>query len=228
MKKSIFILAAVALLAMVSCNNKAKENQNQESAATVALSVDDILAKGDSLVGKTVTVEGVCTHICKHGGKKLFMMGTDDTKMLRAEACELGSFPAEVVNSLVSVTGTLEEDRIDEATIQRMEEQYKNQSGEKHGDGEAGCESEKKAAGQAVVAQHAEVRLGFDCVNNAGGGAELHVGHRQGNDALGGLIALGVLHDAVLSGAADGRIAVNNRFKIVFHRAFSFSKSIYG
>ena len=64
------------------------------------------------------------------------MMGTDDTKMLRAEACELGSFPAEVVNSLVSVTGTLEEDRIDEATIQRMEEQYKNQSGEKHGDGE--------------------------------------------------------------------------------------------
>ena len=34
MKKSIFILAAVALLAMVSCNNKAKENQNQESAAT--------------------------------------------------------------------------------------------------------------------------------------------------------------------------------------------------
>ena len=137
MKKSIFILAAVALLAMVSCNNKAKENQNQESAATVALSVDDILAKGDSLVGKTVTVEGVCTHICKHGGKKLFMMGTDDTKMLRAEACELGSFPAEVVNSLVSVTGTLEEDRIDEATIQRMEEQYKNQSGEKHGDGEA-------------------------------------------------------------------------------------------
>ena len=144
MKKSIFILAAVALLAMVSCNNKAKENQNQESAATVALSVDDILAKGDSLVGKTVTVEGVCTHICKHGGKKLF-------KMLRAEACELGSFPAEVVNSLVSVTGTLEEDRIDEATIQRMEEQYKNQSGEKHGDGEAGCESEKKAAGQADI-----------------------------------------------------------------------------
>ena len=141
MKKSIFILAAVALLAMVSCNNKAKENQNQESAATVALSVDDILAKGDSLVGKTVTVEGVCTHICKHGGKKLFMMGTDYSKMMRAEACELGSFPAEVVNSLVSVTGTLEEDSIDEATIQRMEEQYKNQSGEKHGDGEAVCES---------------------------------------------------------------------------------------
>ena len=132
MKKSIFILAAVALLAMVSCNNKAQENQNQESAATVALSVDDILAKGDSLVGKTVTVEGVCTHICKHGGKKLFMMGTDDTKMLRAEACELGSFPAEVVNSLVSVTGTLEEDRIDEATIQRMQEKYKIQSGEKN------------------------------------------------------------------------------------------------
>ena len=44
-----------------------------------------------------------------------------------------------------------EEDRINEATIQRMEEQYKNQSGEKHGDGEAGCESEKKAAGQADI-----------------------------------------------------------------------------
>ena len=93
MKKSIFILAAVALLAMVSCNDKAKENQNQESAATVALSVDDILAEGDSLVGKTVTVEGVCTHICKHGGKKTLHDGNRRHQNVACRGLRTGQLP---------------------------------------------------------------------------------------------------------------------------------------
>ena len=80
------------------------------------MEVDNLLADAEKLTGGKVTVEGVCTHICRHGGRKIFLMGTDDTQVIRIEAGEkIGSFKPECVNNVVRVTGTLVEDRIDEA-----------------------------------------------------------------------------------------------------------------
>ena len=39
----------------------------------------------------TVTVEGLCSHLCSHGGRKAFLAGTDTTVILRCEAtAEMG------------------------------------------------------------------------------------------------------------------------------------------
>lgn len=55
-----------------------------------------------SLTGKTFTTEALCTHICAHGGGKIFLMGSDDTKTIRVEAgTKIGSFKPETVNNLV-------------------------------------------------------------------------------------------------------------------------------
>lgn len=52
-------------------------------------------------------VKGVCTHICRHGGRKIFRMGTDDTQVIRIEAgVKIGVFKPECVNNLVRVTST--------------------------------------------------------------------------------------------------------------------------
>ena len=72
------------------------------------MEVDNLLADAEKLTGGKVTVEGVCTHICRHGGRKIFLMGTDDTQVIRIEAGEkIGSFKPECVNNVVRVTGTL-------------------------------------------------------------------------------------------------------------------------
>ena len=42
-------------------------------------------------------------------------MGSDDTHVIRGEAGTLGAFDPKCVNSIVRVTGTLKEQRIDEA-----------------------------------------------------------------------------------------------------------------
>ena len=85
------------------------------------MEVDNLLADAEKLTGGKVTVEGVCTHICRHGGRKIFLMGTDDTQVIRIEAGEkIGSFKPECVNNVVRVTGTLVEDRIDEAYLCRV------------------------------------------------------------------------------------------------------------
>ena len=138
-------------LGLASCgddNNTSKEQASAEEVAPAALEVDQVLADPDSLVGDTIEIEGICTHICKHGGGKIFLMGSDDTKTLRVEAGEsIGSFPQETVNSIVRVTGVLVEDRIDEDYLAQWEAQIADQA--KEAQGEGGCAADMKANAEA-------------------------------------------------------------------------------
>ena len=138
-------------LGLASCgddSNKSKEQASAEEVTTAALEVDQVLADPDSLVGDTIEIEGICTHICKHGGGKIFLMGSDDTKTLRVEAGEsIGSFPQETVNSIVRVTGVLVEDRIDEDYLAQWEAQIADQA--KEAQGEGGCAADMKANAEA-------------------------------------------------------------------------------
>lgn len=150
--KSLIMMAAAALV-MVSCggNNtkKATENTAEATEAVVAVEIDALLADGEAMSGQQVEIEGVCTHICSHGASKIFLMGSDDTKTIRVEAAELGSFDQKCVNSIVNVKGLLREERIDEAYLQRWEQRVAEQTAEEHGEeGEGGCSTEKAARGE--------------------------------------------------------------------------------
>lgn len=160
--KTKFMVAATLLAALVtitSCGNSNKQSQpeNVEQTASAALSIDNLLADADSLVDQKVTIEGVCTHTCKHGATKMFLMGSDDTKTIRVEAGALGSFDTKCINSIVTVTGTLKEQRIDEAYLQNWEARLKAQTEESHGETAAGCDSEKKARGETANTPEARI-----------------------------------------------------------------------
>lgn len=152
MKKHFVLIALVGVLTLSGCNEK-KSGDNKidtetmasaQAVGTQALTVDQVLARADSLVGQEIMVEAVCTHICKHGGKKVFLMGSDDTKSLRVEAGEtIGSFKQEVMNSLVTIIGTLEEDRIDEAYLTQWENELVTADAEAHEEGS--CTAEQMA-----------------------------------------------------------------------------------
>lgn len=147
------VLAAALTLSLAACGNKQKttEATTTETATGSALEIDSLLANAETLAGKEVTIEGVCTHACKHGATKIFLMGSDDTQTIRVEAGKLGAFDTKCIGSLVEVKGTLVEQRIDEAYLQQWEAQAKAQGGDKHGEsGEAGCDSEKKARGETA------------------------------------------------------------------------------
>ncbi len=92
------------------------------------LEVDDLLLGADSLVGKTVTLEGSAP--TRHGARKIFLMGSDDTQTIRVESGELGSFDPQCVNRIVRVTGRVDEERIDEAYLANWEAQVKAQTAE--------------------------------------------------------------------------------------------------
>ena len=142
-------LFVAACFTMTSCGGGKKQAQNAEE---VAMSIDEVMEKAADLVEQTIVLEGVCTHTCSHGAKKMFLVGSDDSKTLRIEAGELGAFDTKVVNNVVTVKGTLKEELIDEAYLQDWEARVKAQTEEKHGngDGEGGCDTEKNARGETA------------------------------------------------------------------------------
>lgn len=155
MKKTLLgSLALFGALTLAACGSNTSSNNDTttaEASAARVMDVDSLLSAAETLIDTSITVEGICTHICSHGGGKIFLMGSDDTRTIRVEAGKaIGSFPQAVVNAIVTIRGTLREQRIDEAYLTRWEEQVKNQTAENHGDSGAGCESEQKARGEAT------------------------------------------------------------------------------
>lgn len=150
MKIKSFLILATALV-MVACGGNTSNKSNNEEAeavAATAMDIDALLASAEELAGKEVEIEGICTHICSHGGRKIFLMGSDDTKTIRIEAGELGAFDQKCVNSIVKVKGILNEERIDEAYLKQWEALNAANAAEEHGDGEGGCSTEKAARGE--------------------------------------------------------------------------------
>ncbi|MDL2290013.1 hypothetical protein LJB95_01235 [Paludibacteraceae bacterium OttesenSCG-928-F17] len=144
----IFIILCLGIMIIFSsCGKKKAAEQNNESTVqqSVNIDVDQLLADAEELVDQSVSIEGVCTHICKHGGRKIFLMGSDDTKTIRIEGGEVGKFDARCVNNMVEVTGKVREQRIDETYLQQWEARIEEETAEKHGEGEEGCSTEKKA-----------------------------------------------------------------------------------
>ena len=137
MKTNKLMMSATAfllLLAGVGCGNRTTKAEST-----------------DSLAGKEVWIEGVCTHACKHGARKIFLMGSDDTQTIRVESGKLGKFDPQCVGSIVRVKGILREQRVDEDYLHSWEEQVRTQAGEQHGTTAAGCDSEKKARGETAA-----------------------------------------------------------------------------
>ena len=149
-KINLLLLALVSIMAFANCTGN-KQQTAEADAVQTPISVDEILAKAEQEADNMVVVEGLCTHICSHGGKKLFLMGDDDSNTIRVESNDaLGAFKSDYVNSIVKVKGKLKEERIDEAYLVNWEAQIAEDTVEEHGDGE-GCETELKAQGQEDV-----------------------------------------------------------------------------
>ena len=155
-RKTFVAVVAMAAVFLASGCKSGREYADGETAGITGVSdtmtVDRVLVSADSLSGHEVVFEGVCTHICAHGGRKIFVMGSDDSKVLRVEADgSIGSFPKETVNSIVVVKGILAEDRIDEAYLDAWEQKIKETEAVNTASESSHCDAEQKAQGQADI-----------------------------------------------------------------------------
>ena len=69
MKKSILLsLAAFVAVCLASCGGSSKSAE-APAEQLEGISVDEVMANPDSLVGDTIVIEGVVSHLCRQGGR---------------------------------------------------------------------------------------------------------------------------------------------------------------
>ena len=158
-KKVLFILMVTAFL--WSCGSQTTTDQEQTEAQEQEVIVEeptvialaDFKDKAESLVGKEVILEGTVIHVCKHGGKKMFITADDPDIRIKIIAGEENiSFDTELEGSYVSVHGIVE-------TVEAEE------VGEGQGKGDGTGEGEGKNAGEGEHEGEAEHEEDEDHVN---------------------------------------------------------------
>ena len=126
--KKLFVLLSVVLF-VASCGN-APEKSKVNSEATTQISVNDFYANPEQYLDSDVTVKGLVTHVCKHGGQKLFIVGSEDGEPLRIDVGEsIPEFAIEMEGTEAEFTGKIV--LMDEETIAAFEAEHEqNHAGE--------------------------------------------------------------------------------------------------
>lgn len=143
------------LFVATSCGGS-KANTADAEETSNALTVDDLLTNPDQYVDQTVTFEGVCSHLCSHGGRRAFLAGNADNMVIRCEAFPGmdAPFAGETVHKPLKVTGIFHEERINEEYCQELELLAQEIANSTDADEAAvaemqsGCETERAIYGQ--------------------------------------------------------------------------------
>jgi hypothetical protein len=108
MKK--LILFSVFAIILFGCGNQksTKQNVDQTEPKVIVLSVDELYENAADFADKEVVVKGTVMHVCKHGGERCFLMGSNEDINIRIEAGEkIGAFGQELMGSEVEIIGVL-------------------------------------------------------------------------------------------------------------------------
>jgi hypothetical protein len=132
--KKVLVLLIISLITFAGINAQGKK----KAAKIQVLNVENFEKKAEKLVGKEVFLTGTCDHVCKHAGKKLHLVGKNDTKVEIMASEKIGKFPKELEGEDLKVKGTIMMDKIDEEYLKEWEAEVK----EHHKEGTENCEND--------------------------------------------------------------------------------------
>ncbi len=112
MKKLAFIVLSAFVLFSCGSGTKTQEQTSavQPEDAQIVLTVDQLYENAAVMVDKEVVVKGTVMHVCKEGGVRCFLMGSNEEINIRVEAGEkIGAFTQEQMGSDLEIVGILKE-----------------------------------------------------------------------------------------------------------------------
>jgi RecJ-like exonuclease len=135
MTKKFNVLALIAVMVMFAGSlfaqdvSAAKAVKSQQKA--VVLTPEKFQDAAEKMVGQEVEIEGMVIHVCKHGGKKMFLIGENPDIRIKITASDKVSiFDPELEGSTVHVTGLVEP--MDEAEAVAKEEKHEEDADHKN------------------------------------------------------------------------------------------------
>ena len=146
--KNLVLLSAIVFL-FFGCGNQSKKQQ-EAAELVVVLTVDELYGKAAELADKEVVVKGTVMHVCKEGGARCFLMGSNENINIRVEAGEkIGAFNQEQMGSELEIVGILKEVKTEADAHNPIVEQG----------GEENVDSVRAAAHQIIAAAQDSVEV---------------------------------------------------------------------
>jgi hypothetical protein len=116
MRNIMIILSAILVFTACKPSNQQKE--------AVPATVEQLVDQPEGFSGKLVSISGTVSHVCRHGGQKMFLFGADSEKLIQVNTgTSATEFDVTLEGTEVEVTGVLNELKIDEAYIAALEEE---------------------------------------------------------------------------------------------------------
>ena len=128
-KKLLPILLIISLF--VACAKKEEKPVAEPAKAEIVkLTVDEFNTKASELADKEVEISGTIVHVCKHGGKRAHIIGTNpDVKVKLQCTDETAKFEREAEGNDIVAKGIVDALVIDEEYLNKWETEI-NASGE--------------------------------------------------------------------------------------------------
>lgn len=105
--KNLLLIGILAFL-FFGCGNQNKKQEQATEKQVLVLTVDELYEKAAELSDQEIIVKGTVMHVCKQGGGRCFLMGSNDSINIRVEAGEkIGAFTQEQMGSDLEITGIL-------------------------------------------------------------------------------------------------------------------------
>ncbi len=113
--KKLSVLALISFTLLSAGSLFAQDNLKATTAVSSANSKDLVVTPekfqdiAEANVGKSVEIEGLVVHVCRHGGKKLFIVGSDPEQRVKITTSDKVSvFQPELEGSTIKVKGMIE------------------------------------------------------------------------------------------------------------------------
>jgi hypothetical protein len=115
MKRNALLLFVMALLVIGCKNNTPKEVDVEGQIVTL----DEFYASPADYKDKEITLTALVDHVCKHGGKKLFLVSDEHDIHVESEE---ERFTEDLAGKTIELKGIVREFRVDEAYCLKREE----------------------------------------------------------------------------------------------------------
>ncbi len=106
MKKIFFLFITFALIS--ACSSQAGEKNKTAGKDLPTVTVDEFFSNPSAYVDREINISGLVTHVCKHGGQKLFLAGTSGPQTIRINTGgNIPEFGIEMEGNRVRFIGTV-------------------------------------------------------------------------------------------------------------------------
>ena len=161
MKQIFFAIAFISII-LSSCSSGTSKKSNikdkspKESIKVVL--VDSILATPEKYLEKTVSIQGLVIHTCKHSGKKMFLAGADKNRFVKVIAGNsISIFGKELEGETVIATGKI-------TIMEKSDEKHKDQDKkEEHKEHDEKTTSKDSTSGEGCATETKIKRYEMTC-----------------------------------------------------------------